>query len=253
MTKKNTAIQKKAKGGALAPWQQEAAAEARADAAKFQQGAQRISFQGGVVTIDKNEIGREVEVGIIDAVFGKAYYVGAFDPDKPQTPVCYAFHPDDQSQMVPHEASPEKQNDKCLGCKHNAFGTADLGKGKRCKDEVRIMCFTQDQSDSITEAEVRMATIPPGSLRNWGNYVKKLRDMGLSFRMVLTKITLVPFKGAYKLEFAATANLEEKQYKMIQARRESARDEMMQPYPVLEDKTVPQGKKRGKKADAKLI
>jgi len=241
-TKSNvkTALAKREKsGGALAQWQKDLAEEANADAAKFQQGISRISFQGSTITVDGKDCGREMSVMIADAIFGKAYYEKAFKAGSGQTPSCYAFHPDDNSNMTPHEACPGKQHDTCTGCQHNRFGTAvnsdgEKGDGKRCKDEVRIMCAVgETDEDSILAAEWRMATIPPGSLKNWGTYLKKLRDMGKSFRAVLTEIKVVPFKGAYKLEFTATDDLSESGYLAIKAKRESAKEEMMQPYPVL--------------------
>lgn len=246
-----TALAKRQPAGALAPWQQEMQDEAKQDAAKFQQGMPRISFQGATITVDGKDCGREMVVMIAEAIFGKAYYTKPFSPKEAQTPVCYAFSADDQAQMVPHEACPEKQNDRCATCKWNRFGTAlkqdgSKGDGKRCKDEVRILCAVgETDADSILAAEWRMATIPPGSLRNWGNYVKKLRDMGKTFRGVLTTIKVVPFEGAYKVEFTATEDLMQEQYMAIKTKRESAREEMMQPYPVLTEKdTGPAPKKK---------
>lgn len=253
-----TALMKRAPAGTLAPWQKDLAEEAKADAAKFQQGVSRISFQGATITVDGKDAGRTMQVMIAEAIFGKAYYEKAFKAGSGQTPACYAFHPDDSSNMVPHEACPGKQHDQCTGCPHNRFGTAvgsdgEKGNGKRCKDEVRIMCAVgETDEDSILAAEWRMATVPPGSLKNWGTYLKKLRDMGKSFRSVLTEIKVVPYQGAYKLEFTATSDLDESGYLAIKAKRESAQEEMMQPYPVLstdEEDEKPRKRKKVKGQD----
>jgi hypothetical protein len=234
-----TALAKRQPAGALAPWQKEMAEEANADAAKFQQGVSRISFKGGNINVDGKDAGREIKVMIAEATFGKAYYKKGFKEGTPQVPECYAFHADEPAKMIPHDACPDKQFTQCTGCPHNRFHTAinqdgSKGDGKRCKDEVRIMCAVGEMDEeSILAAEWRMATIPPGSLKNWGTYVKKLKDMGKTFRAVLTEIKCVPFKGAYKLEFTAVEDLDEAGYMAVKSKRESARDEMMQPYPAL--------------------
>lgn len=250
-----TALAKRPPPGALAPWQAEMQEEANKDAAKFQQGVARISFQGGSISVDGKDVGREAVVMISEAVFGKAYYEKTFKPGQAQVPVCYAFHPDEPAQMIPHEAAPNKQHTQCTGCKWNRFKTAILadgtkGDGKRCKDEVRVMCAVGDNDpDSILAAEFRMASIPPGSLKAWGQYVKKLKDMGKTFRGVLTKIKVVPFKGAYKVEFDATDDLDEKQYLALKSRRDTSREEMMQPYPDLANEEDKKPTKRVKGQD----
>jgi hypothetical protein len=232
---------------ALSVVEQEVAAEARADAAKFQQGAARISFKGGVITIDGARAkDNKLTVAVISAVFGKAYYIGDYDPEVAQTPVCYGFSPDDPNAIAPHEAAPEPQHDQCKGCPHNKFGTAERGSGKRCKDEIRLMVVAPSGDD--VGGEVRLASVPPGSLQNWGKYVARLRDMGGSIRSVLTEISVEPYKGAYKLAFNPAGKLSDEQYLALKARRESAITESMQPYPVLEVEEKPRGK-RNKKVD----
>lgn len=231
--------------------EQEIAAEAKADVAAFQQGTARISLKGGVISVDGQRAkDNKLTVAIISAVFGKAYYTGEFDPEVPQTPVCYGFHPSNANEIVPHEAAPEKQAPACLGCQHNKFGTAERGGGKRCKDEIRLMVVAPSGND-MAGAEVRMLSIPPGSLGNWGKYVARLADMGATFRSVLTEISIEPFKGAYKVAFNAAGKLEEDAYLSLKARRESAVEASMQPYPVLEEVEKPKAR-RGGKANQKL-
>jgi hypothetical protein len=166
-------------------------------------------------------------------VFGKAYYDNEYDPDVAQTPSCYGFSPVKAESIVPHEAAPGKQAPACAGCQHNKFGTAERGNGKRCKDEVRLMVVTP-AGDDYAGAEVRMCSVPPGSLQNWGKYVSRLADMGGTYRSILTEISVVPYKGAYKLEFNPAGKVSEEAYLALKARRDSAIDQSMQPYPALE-------------------
>lgn len=246
-------IVKANKSVALSVVEQEIAAEARADAARFQQGTARISLKGGVITIDGQKVkDNKLTVGIISAVFGKAHYEGEFDPEVPQTPNCYSFHPTDQHAMKPHDAAPEKQAEECKSCPHNKFGTAERGGGKRCKDEIRLMVVAPT-GDDYGAAEVRMLSVPPGSLANWGKYVARLSDMGGTYRSVLTEIGIEPFKGAYKVTFNPAGKLDEDQYLALKARRETAIEQSMQPYPALEvDERPRRPAKRGGRSSSKL-
>lgn len=232
------------KPGALSVVEQEIAAEARADATLFQQGTARVSLKGGVISVDGQRAkDNKLVVAIISAVFGKAYYTGEFDPEVAQTPVCYGFSPVSATAIVPHEAAPEKQADKCQGCQFNKFGTAERGGGKRCKDEIRLMVVAPSGDD--VGGEVRMLTIPPGSLQNWGKYVARLADMGGSIRSVLTEISIEPYKGAYKVAFNPAGKLSEEAYLALKQRRESAIEQSMQPYPVLEEDNRPRRASKG--------
>jgi hypothetical protein len=234
---------------ALSLVEQEIAAEAKADVAQFATGTPRISVKGGVLSVDGVKAkDNKLTVAVISAVFGKAYYVGEFDPDVPQTPVCYGFSAKTPNEIVPHTAAPDKQAPACLGCQHNKFGTAERGAGKRCKDEVRLMVVAPS-GDDWSGAEVRMLSVPPGSLQAWGKYVARLADMGGTFRSVLTEVSVEPYKGAYKLAFNPAGKLTDEQYLALKARRESAMEASMQPYPVLEEDTRP---KRPAKSNKKL-
>ena len=237
---------------ALSVVEQEILAEAKADAALFQQGTARISLKGGVISVDGNKVrDNKLVVAIISAVFGKAYYTGEFDPEVPQTPVCYGFSAVKPDAIVPHDASPEKQAAACLGCKHNKFGTAERGGGKRCKDEIRLMVVAPTAVDgNDVTGEVRMLTIPPGSLANWGKYVARLADMGGTFRSVLTEVSIEPYKGAYKVAFNPAGKLSDEAYLALKARRETAQEQSMQPYPALEEDNRP--RRASKQARKKL-
>lgn len=228
--------------------EQEIAQEARDDAAMFQQGVARINHKSGHLTIDGAPVkDNKITVAIIASVFGKAYYPRAFSEGEAQTPTCYGFHPNDQSKIVPHPEAPDKQAPACLGCHWNKFGTSDRGKGKKCKDEIRLMVVAPTGQD-FGAAEVRLITVPPGSLKNFGKYVNRLTDMGASIRSVLTEIGIQPYKGAYQLTFTPVSRLTEEQFLGLKARRDSAIEQAMQPYPVLGENEEPEEEPPARKA-----
>jgi hypothetical protein len=262
---KQTALAKRDTGGlTVASWMQECAEEARNLAATFRQGVPRISFKGGIIRIDKEPVkDNKLQVLVIETAFDKAYYAGEYEEDEKQTPACYSFHPADKpmdeahGEMIPHDACPDKQNEKCQGCPHNRFGTAERGDGKRCKDGVRLLVVMPDKDpESIIAGQVRMATLPPGSLKNWGDYNGKLGDMGITYRHVVTEISTEPFKGAYKVTFKAISTIEKEQYEAVKARMANALSILTLPYPTLgngEDKEQRKADKAKSKKRAKKI
>ncbi len=232
---KRTAIQK-AGGTELAQkedWEIEAAAEAREQAAQFQTGIARISHKSGIYRVDGQPVkDNRFVAAVLSVVKAKSYWASEYEPDVAATPSCYAFHPTTEAEMTPHAAAPDKQAERCPTCPHNAFGTAERGNGKRCKDEVRLMLVLPDQTGGVG-AESRMLSVPAGSFKNWSAYLMKLRDMEQSIHSVLTEFGVVPAEKAYKLTFNFTSKLNGEQYTSLKSHREAAMNDSMQPYPVL--------------------
>lgn len=253
--KKSDAIVVKDSGALVAPeWMKEAAAEANEDAAKFQQGISRVNFSVSGPTVD-GQLAKDgkLRVIIVAAVFGKAYYEKPYNPKEAQTPSCYAFDANDPTKMVPHEAAPDKQNAACTGCPHNVFGTALMGAGKRCKDEVRLMVASAaEDANGNPSGEYRMASIPPGSLKGWGNYVKTLRDLGAPYNAVITELGCEPLGGGFRVTFRHAGFVSQGHYEFMRARKASSQEEMMQPYPVLEAPAPAAPEPKGKARKAKF-
>lgn len=236
-------------------WEKDLADEAKAEQAKETLGTPRISHKGSQIKIEGKAVeGNRLPLVVLDYCHSRAYYEGEFDPDAKvgQTPVCYAFGTDD-SALKPHEAAPDKQAESCKGCPHDAFGSAEKGRGKRCKDERRVMCFVGiDDADSIAKGEMRQFSIPPGSLKNWGNYLNVIKEVSPSgnVRTVLTEMSTEPGeKGAYRLTFKATERLDREFVQALMARRQDAQGKMYAPYPVItEEEPAP---KRSEKSKSK--
>jgi hypothetical protein len=232
---KKTAIVK-ASGAELVQredWELEAAQEAKEQAAQFQTGIARISHKSATFRIDGQAVeGNRFVAAVLSMVKAKNYWAEEYDADVAATPSCYSFHPTSEAEMVPHSAAPDKQSERCATCPHNAFGTAERGNGKRCKDEVRLMLVVPDKVGGLG-SENRMLSVPAGSFKNWSAYLTKLRDMGLSIHAVITEFGVVPAEKAYKLTFNFTSKLTGEQYMALKTHRESAMTDSMQPYPVL--------------------
>jgi hypothetical protein len=234
----------------LAAWEQELANEAKADRAKEVLGVPRITHSGGRLQVDGREVtGGTLKLAVIDYCASKAYYEGSYVAGKAQTPACYAFGSDQQG-MTPHPAAPKKQAESCDQCPHNVFGTALIngkpgGKGKRCKDERRLMVVMGNTDpNAINGAEVRQLSVPPASLKAWGTYLTAVTDITpLGVRGVITQVGTQSLKQGYGLTFTATDKLAREFVHALINRRESVKPLMMAPYPTVGQDDEPDPKK----------
>lgn len=216
--------------------------------ATFESGAARISFKAGRINIDGQPVkDNKLTVAVITTVLAKAYYDKPYEEGVPGVPVCYAFHESDPKQLVPHAAAPKKQHDTCVGCPLNKFNTATIGKGKACRDEIRVMAVVP--SEDMGGAESRMFTITGNSIKMWNEYIKKLQMIGRAPRIVLTEVSTEPFKSTFHQTFRHVTDLTQQQFMALTNRVEAARSQMQQPYPeieVEEEEAPKKGRKGGK-------
>lgn len=223
------------KGGAVAKWDEEMARYAKeASDAEQMPGVKRISFRNGVITVNGQEVeDNKMEVVVIDSVYVNTYYVGSFDSDKPQSPVCFALGRNDK-ELKPHEASGKPQHEQCLGCAKNAFGTADKGKGKACKNIRRLMVISADRLNekSIAESEVYCAEIPVTSVRGWAEYVRSLAGTvnRAPFAVVTNIGVLKDKKDQFHVTFQLKEVMDQKLARASLKRREAVMETSLFPY-----------------------
>jgi hypothetical protein len=152
------------------------AVHASADKARINQPVGvNIGIRNGKFTYRKNVIGREFRGIVLDFVHTNAFYTEKFDPDNPTPPGCFAMSADGED-MKPESVSPKKQSDYCNGCPQNAWGSADIGDGKACKNQYRLAVIAPKKDEDPSESEIAILTLPPTSLKNWDKYVSDLED-----------------------------------------------------------------------------
>jgi hypothetical protein len=240
MAKKTTAIEVKAKAE-LAPWELELMSEARDERSKETLGIPRITHKGGVLKVDEKPVeGNKVKLAIIDFTLAKEYYADSYEEGVAQTPACYAFGKD-ESTMTPHAAAPEKQADKCAGCKWNAFGTAEKGRGKACKDTRRLLVLHAsgvENPEAMAQMEKRQISIPPASLKNWSHYLSSLGDLTRTgnVREGIVEVSTGPNPkgGGHVLTFAFAGPVPSAGLQKIMELKRSSEGALTQPFPALE-------------------
>lgn len=193
-------------------WEKEMEAQAKVAAgvvANIGGNVPQFSIRAGVLSIDDQQVpNNHMAVVILDSILENTFYEGKWDPDNPSPPTCFALGRDDGS-MAPHPSVVERgqaQHETCRGCPMNAFGTAELGKGKACKNRVRLMVVKAGELDAngrltdiykdpehFASAPATKFSVPPTSIGAYATYVKTVANaLKVPPHGVLTKIAVRP-------------------------------------------------------------
>lgn len=243
---------KPSKSTAVVPWEAEMAARAQkaAAAAKVQGLTKKISTRGGILSIDDTPVeDNELRVIILSAIPENQYYTSAYNPNQPTVPVCYAFgNPeadDPEDGMAPSDDVEDKQGDddgQCASCWANKMGSADVGRGKACKNIYRVAVITEDALESaedLRNAEVRMLNVPVMSVKNLTKYINKINDdMSRPPEAVVTLLKVVPdAKSQFQITFGfeELINFDGDLWEAMKAKRTEVNKDLVAPYPKQEE------------------
>lgn len=230
------------KGTAVAVWDQQMAEAAKVQAAaETVTGSYRsIGTRHGILTIDDTPIkGNELSAVVLMSIHENAYYTGAYDPNTPQVPVCFAFcgEGEDEADMKPHPDSAEPQCESCADCELNQMGSADTGRGKACKNVRRLGLVPADAVESVAafeEAEVRVLKLPVTSGKNWARYVQKIADEveRPSWGLITLISAVQDAKTQFKINFSfeGLVNFTQPLFDAVQSKRAELAKELVLPY-----------------------
>ena len=248
---------KKSTGKALTVWDEEFAnlAKQTSRTAKVSQG-KFISFSGGRMSYNGADIpDDEIRCVIVGWVYHNAYYdpKKRYDPKNPETPICYAFDesPPEDGDMTPLDSVPDKQCDTCAECPWQQWESAKQGKGKACKNTIRVALIAEDDLEDLENAEVVYASVPPKSLKNFLRYAVELRDKAR--RPFWSVITLLKRhddeESQFRLTFSNEDLIEDADlFEPLKEMWEDQAEKIKFPYTVY-DNPRPQKKERGGKKD----
>lgn len=211
MTAKTT---KKAPGKAIVKWDEELAKLAAESTAGMDlPTAKFLSIRGGQLSFGGVDIeDNELRCVILAWVYENQYYQGRFDPSTPQVPVCYAFSDplsgNDKETMAPLDNVTEKQNDACATCQWNEYETSETGRGKACKNVLRLALIAEDDLEDLSSAEVIYFKVPVTSVKNFLAYAKKDLKQKLE-RPLWSVITLLEVEKDNETQVKVTFKLAE--------------------------------------------
>ena len=177
--KKKTAKKKTSKSTAMvsmADYEKQMMADASSDSARTAShgsGTGFISIKGGSFSFGDADLGEELKILILGFASTNTYYDCDYDPNDPNSPACAAVGMDDNDYLEPSENSPAKVSDNCEECEFNEWGSADTGKGKKCKNGKRLAVMSVDDLEE-DEPTIALINVPSTSLTNFNKFVKGL-------------------------------------------------------------------------------
>jgi hypothetical protein len=245
-------------GTAIVDWEKEMAAQAEiaAGGQRSSGGGKFFSMRAGQLTFDGEPLpGNQVPVIILADIIENYYYDKPFDPDVPASPICFAFA-HSESEMEPHEAVDqddyfERQSETCRTCPKNEWGSAPVGRGKACKNSMRLAMIPAgvykpqgkgrnaglelelyDDTDDYEKSEIAYMKLPVMSVRNYSTFV---RDVATNMRRpphgIITNIAVVPDpRSQFKVEFEVIEEIDNELIAIIMARHATAKAGIDFPY-----------------------
>ena len=191
-----------------------------------------------------------LECIVIGSCALNTWYAEAYDPDNAQPPDCYAFAlVQGDAEMAPHEDAADKQSEQCADCPQNQFGTANIGRGKACGNNVRlglILSSDVESGNDAKSAEMATARVSPTNVKHWASYVKMLKEEhGRPPWAVVTEITSVnDAKTQIKLGFKLVETIDDPDVlEVLEARYQKVQDVLQQPFgPPVERTAAPKGR-----------
>lgn len=244
-------------------WDEKLAEYAQKQAAVERPSVAKITFRGGHMSYQGSPIaGNTMPVVVLGAVQERALYANvisgrAFDPNKPENPVCFALNlrGDDadgstQLDFGPHHNSQSPKSDTCATCAYNAWGSDPQsasrgGRAKACKDRRKLYLLPSTaiivqtnngpvaQDPAKTEKiEAATCDLPVTSVRNWAKYLSMLASTcRRPSWAVLTKMSVVPHaKSQFEVVFEHILNIPEQYLGVLQSRLHEADRILMTPY-----------------------
>ena len=161
-------------------------------------GGPRIQLDnkaGVFVTGDGEQLGTEIRAIVIDFAVAHRYYEGVYNPNNLQPPVCAALGRD-VGTMAPFEDAPKVQNDVCVSCPQNQFGSSVNGTGKACKNTRDVAMLLVNEDGSVDD-KLYTFSIPPTGLGSFDGVAKFIARtyQSMPIRCIIT-MTVVD-RGTY--------------------------------------------------------
>lgn len=264
-TRKKTT--KKTSTTAIAKWEEQLAKQAAAAAdqeASTQVGFKRFSIKGGVLMFDEAPVPNN-QMAVVIADFTNYYgvYHEAYDPNDPQPPDCYAFGRS-EDEMTPHENASDPQAETCAVCPLNEWGSADVGRGKKCRNKRRMMVLpagdldrngdfeAEEDPTAYENEEFGVLEIPPTSIPGFGAYVKKVSTkLKRPPHAMFTKVRVMSDDGTqFKVLFEPLGPVPNQLIPVLMERHDEAREAIGYGWAKKEEQPKPK-KQTARKPTAK--
>jgi hypothetical protein len=218
----------------LASWQQDLALHAKNIAHNEGSDSSAVTISHGTMMYHEQPIpNNKLDVIILASTTEHCYYDGPYDPDNISSPACFSQGVE-TTGLKPHENVPSPVHDECDSCPYNEFGSADNGRGKKCKEYRKLIMIPADtQAEDVPKAEMAYMKVSPTSIKNWKKYVQQLvGSAGIPPWAATTEVKVVHDpKTIHQVLFNGIAPLEDQDLlAAIHGRIEEAENMLLQPY-----------------------
>lgn len=157
-----------------------------------------ISLKGKVFSLPDGTTSQgPISAVILDHRNFNRYYEGAYNPQDIKPPACFALSKE-LNGMGPHPDADNPKSDNCHDCAMNQWGSAAVGKGKACRNTVRIAIAAPDASP---DDEPSIITVSPTGIKSWTSAVNKLGSAGLLPIQTVMEISFDPNQAYPSLVF----------------------------------------------------
>jgi hypothetical protein len=244
---------------ALPSWRERAAKSinsSKAAVARLPQATGNfLSFRGGVITLNGQNLGNQLPLVLLAYTGERSYYAQAFQPDVAASPDCYSY-----DGIAPHAEASIAQSDACANCRFNEFGSAENQKGKACKEGAKLAFIHADalkSPDSVLAAQIYQARLSVLNAKGFRSYVENnfsTDDGGPSWAVISNLECRPDSKSQYAVSFMATLlDGDDALLDAIASRVDEAEKLLAVPYPVLEQRPAPAPRGRAAPAKAPMV
>lgn len=262
---------RKKTGTAVANWDEQLAQQAAIAAGMEENTAsgQFFSLKSGILSFNDSPLpNNEVAVIIVDHVLENVFYEGAYDPEDPVGPTCFAFGRS-ETNIAPHHNVVEAgqfQCETCADCENNEWGSADKGRGKACRNTRRLALIPAgtindktgvfehfEDVDHYESAAIAFMKLPVTSVKGFSAFVKQVTSaLKRPPHGIFTRIKVVPDASTqFKVIFEALGQVPNDLLGAVMKRHEEAEGVIEFPYELNDPDAASKKPARGKKAPAK--
>lgn len=160
-----------------------------------------IGLKGKVFTLPNGQSSQgPMQAIILDARNVRTFYKGAYNPNAPEIPTCFAIAKQlEDLKPSPNASKPVHEN--CAGCPHDQWGSAtNGGKGKACKNSIRLAVVP---SNFTADTHPMILTVSPTGIKSYSMLVSDLKANGMIPAQVVTEVSFDPHQTYPTLVFKA--------------------------------------------------
>ena len=134
---------------------------------------------------------------IVDYTNSNVWYEKEWKDGEVSPPDCFSIGKI-IDELKPSASVEKPVNKDCISCPKNEYGSR--GRGKECDNTVLLAILAEGFTD---ESEVYTIQIKPKGLKDWGAYVRTLKQSGMDPVQVVTSISFDPTVSYPKLKYRA--------------------------------------------------